>query len=397
VLVAVLLIGVLTYYLTLTTRPEISNLSPTPNSMQNPGVVELEANVVSQREIEAAQFSIDGKDVDTALERIGDNQWHVSHQDIFDRGERQVLLKVTDDSGRTTEHSWSFQSGGDLIEPRLVLTSPPPDVYLSPGRNGITIEATTFADIDEIVVTFNGDEVITTVEDIEAGSEYSHQDDIDVHDWQIQAVSRIESGPLDVEARIIDEFGAESSAQWRLSIALSEDSANARFFEQTGEYVVEPFLSYWEENDGDDVIGPPVGPAFAESGGELQQYFRYARLEIDGEGEVHRGLIGREMFGDPEAPPDRAPGSGSRQFDATGHYIRGTVREFWEDHGGLGAFGYPISQEFDTETGYAQYFERALIEVVVLGSYELVELSPLGEQLYEEYRLDPEARSNDDS
>jgi hypothetical protein len=396
VVVAILLIAVLTYYLTLTTRPEISGLLPAPNSSPNPGVVELEARVTSQRGVESAQFFVDGSEVQTSFEQVDDGQWLVTHQAVFERGERQVLLRVTDGSGRSAEHSWTFQSGGDLIEPRMVLRSPPPSVYLSPGRNGITIQATTFADIDHVEVLFNEEEVDTSIEEIESGSEYTHQDDLNVYDWEIQAASRIESGPVNVQARIIDEFGAEAVAEWSIRIALSEASANARFFEQTGEYIVEPFLSYWIDNDGNATIGPPVGPAFSEGDGELSQFFRYARLELDSDENVHRGLIGREIFGDPEMPPDRSPGSGARQFDATGHYIRGTIRDFWEDNGGLGTFGYPISQQFETETGYAQYFERALIDVIVLGNYEIVELAPLGERLYDEYRFEGAPGSDDD-
>jgi hypothetical protein len=396
VVVAILLIAILTYYLTLTTRPEISELSPIPNSSPSPGVVELEARVTSQRAITDAQFYVDGIEVETAFEQISDGQWLVSHEDVFERGDREVLLHVTDSSGRSSEHSWTFQSGGDLIEPRMVLSSPPSDVYLSPGRNGITIQVTTFAGIDQVKIRFNDEEVEPSIEAIEAGSEYSHQDNLDVFDWEIQAASTIETGPLNIRAQVIDEFGAEAVAEWNIRIALSDDTANARFFEQTGEYVVEPFLSYWKENDGNTSIGPPVGPAFSEGDGELRQFFRYARLELDSEENVNRGLIGREMFGDPELPPDRAPGSGARQFDATGHYIRGTLRDFWEDNGGLGTFGYPISQEFETDQGYAQYFERALIEVIVLGNYEIVELAPLGERLYEEYRFDPDYGADDD-
>jgi hypothetical protein len=387
--VAILLIGVLSYYLTLTTRPEISEISPAPNSEQIPGLVEVEALITSQRAIEEAEFLFDGESVSPQLEEEGDNRWRVSHEQIFDRGDREVILRVTDSSGRTAEHSWTFGSGGDLINPRLALMSPPSDVQVAPGRNGVVFQATTFADIDEVEVTFDGEPVAAEVEELEEGTEYSQQDDMPIFDWEVRAESRLQGGETRINVRVTDIHGATSESAWNVAVAPDEESADARYFDQSGEYVVEPFLEFWDENNGDVTIGAPVGPPIAEGDGEQHQYFRYARLELDTEGVVHRGLIGREIFGSPENPPDRQPGNNARQFDATGHYIQGTIREFWEDNGELSAFGYPLSQQFETEDGYAQYFERALVEVIVLGSYEIVELAPLGEQLYEARLLEP--------
>jgi thermitase len=82
-----------------------------------------------------------------------------------------------------------------------------------------------------------------------------------------------------------------------------------------------------------------------------------------------------------EAPaPAPAPGNqafvpvtwdgaaGVRFFPETGHTLRGTFRAFWEKHGGLPIFGFPISEEF-TEQGenganyIVQYFERHRLEL----------------------------------
>lgn len=49
---------------------------------------------------------------------------------------------------------------------------------------------------------------------------------------------------------------------------------------------------------------------------------------------------------------------------ATGHYMRGVFRDFWEQNGGLANFGYPLTEEYsDTRSGRVyQYFERARFE-----------------------------------
>ena len=49
---------------------------------------------------------------------------------------------------------------------------------------------------------------------------------------------------------------------------------------------------------------------------------------------------------------------------ATGHYVRGVFRDYWDKNGGLPIFGYPITDEYiDTKSGkVVQYFERARFE-----------------------------------
>ncbi len=53
----------------------------------------------------------------------------------------------------------------------------------------------------------------------------------------------------------------------------------------------------------------------------------------------------------------------SRYFDETGFWVQGPFREYWESHGGLFVFGYPITGVFQHSDGlYKQYFERAIFE-----------------------------------
>ena len=70
-------------------------------------------------------------------------------------------------------------------------------------------------------------------------------------------------------------------------------------------------------------------------------------------------------------PTSRVPDpqqAGVRWFAATGHTLRGTFLDYWDKHGGLAQFGYPITEEF-TEPGptankpvVVQYFERNRFE-----------------------------------
>jgi hypothetical protein len=55
-------------------------------------------------------------------------------------------------------------------------------------------------------------------------------------------------------------------------------------------------------------------------------------------------------------------------FAATGHTLSGAFKAYWEAHGGLAQFGYPITEEYqevsltDGKTYTTQYFERARFE-----------------------------------
>jgi vancomycin resistance protein YoaR len=49
-------------------------------------------------------------------------------------------------------------------------------------------------------------------------------------------------------------------------------------------------------------------------------------------------------------------------FPQTGHTLGGAFEWFWQSHGGLAIFGYPISEEFVEQGVLVQYFERARFE-----------------------------------
>ena len=51
-----------------------------------------------------------------------------------------------------------------------------------------------------------------------------------------------------------------------------------------------------------------------------------------------------------------------RYFPETGHSVRGGFLEFFETHGGLPIFGYPITDEFVEDGMTVQYFEKARLE-----------------------------------
>ena len=67
--------------------------------------------------------------------------------------------------------------------------------------------------------------------------------------------------------------------------------------------------------------------------------------------------------------PPTAPESDVLYFKETGHFLSRGFKEYWQSHGGLAYFGYPLTEEFadvapDGQQITAQYFERSKLEYV---------------------------------
>jgi peptidoglycan/xylan/chitin deacetylase (PgdA/CDA1 family) len=148
-----------------------------------------------------------------------------------------------------------------------------------------------------------------------------------------------------------------------VSVAADAPVSPVAYDDLTGHNVREPFLSYWYNHGGDDVIGPPISEAFME-GGATVQYFQSVRLDLQKDGTVQPGPLGREASGGrtdgPFAPiavlppdsPDR------RGFTESHHTIAYAMRRYWEAHDGASLLGLPIAEEFGQDGMSVQFFER---------------------------------------
>jgi hypothetical protein len=144
--------------------------------------------------------------------------------------------------------------------------------------------------------------------------------------------------------------------------------ARSRFFPETGYSVQSGFLDYWETHGQLDVFGYPISGEFSQNGVTVQ-YFQRARMEWRPSNppayRVQLGLLGSELHGptDPPVPNWVTPwNSRARYFPATGHIVTEGFLEFFDVHGGLDIFGYPIG-EAQMEGGMVvQWFQRAKME-----------------------------------
>jgi hypothetical protein len=177
-----------------------------------------------------------------------------------------------------------------------------------------------------------------------------------------------------------------------------------QYFPQTGQTVSDPFLSYWRANGGLRIFGYPISPAryeFDPATGKalFVQWFERARFEQHQESagtphEIQLSLLGRQFTVERQDEPDFQPiapfasTADTRFFPETGHSLSVGFKQFWEQHGGLAIFGYPISEAFpaqdpiDGQWYSVQYFERARFEYHPYNAPDYqIELGLLGRQL----------------
>jgi len=161
-----------------------------------------------------------------------------------------------------------------------------------------------------------------------------------------------------------------------------------QFFPQTGYWMRGAMWKYWQQHGGLDQQGYPISEESIEpdrlNPGQFHstQYFERAVFEQHPENagtpyEILLTQLGtyryKARYGEfgEDAPPQTAnktPGQ-SQFFPETSHWVGGRFLQYWQQHGGLTQFGYPISDEFveksDLDPGKSytvQYFERAVFE-----------------------------------
>jgi hypothetical protein len=174
------------------------------------------------------------------------------------------------------------------------------------------------------------------------------------------------------------------------------DSPHARYFPETGHYVRQPFLGFFAEQGGETIFGYPITEPFVQDGRTVQ-YFQRARLELHPENprpyQVEPSLLNELLERrTPPLPATVAPPTGTpqrRYYPQTGHSLSFAFLHFFDAHGGLDAFGYPIGEPFLENGAITQDFQRA--RFTWCPQYrpgERVRLAPLGEIYFQAERLD---------
>jgi hypothetical protein len=164
-----------------------------------------------------------------------------------------------------------------------------------------------------------------------------------------------------------------------LSSIPAQAQTTERCFVETGFCISGRIRRYWEQHGGLEIFGYPITNVRIQTNGDTwtgpTQWFERDRLEDHANEQlgVLAGRLGAELLVRKGIPwtfnPNTAPPRADcRRFVETGYRICGSYLRYWEQHGGLERFGYPISNEqildatvrtFRSE----QYFERRRMEL----------------------------------
>lgn len=166
-----------------------------------------------------------------------------------------------------------------------------------------------------------------------------------------------------------------------LSQILAQAPAPRVHFAETGLAVRGAFLDYFQTHGGLKRFGYPLSGELSH-GAEIVQVFEYGALarSVDRPAEVRLLAMGERLG-------RRAPGlsqseiSGRYSFahlyyPQTGHAVAFAFRDYYASHGGVSAFGYPISEPLVENGRIVQYFQGARLEWDTEG----VHLGQLGEE-----------------
>ncbi len=147
-----------------------------------------------------------------------------------------------------------------------------------------------------------------------------------------------------------------------------------RCFEETGYCIAGAIRAYWEQNGGLSVFGYPITEQRAETIEGMTfpvQWFERDRLEDHGAQGVMAGRLGADILAQRGTPWESYPqvesaAEGCTFFPETSHSVCEPFLSYWQQHGGLERFGYPITQAMEETigdwTGTVQYFERRRME-----------------------------------
>lgn len=170
--------------------------------------------------------------------------------------------------------------------------------------------------------------------------------------------------------------------------AAHADQAGAPvFFSETGHTLAYQFRQFYERHGGRVVFGFPVSEVFIEEHRPVQ-YFAQAKLAWHADQtRVQMAPLGRWAAQGREHLPAFQPAgtavAGGLFLPQSGHSVREPFLPFWQAHGGVDVFGYPISEAFEEhavpsgQTRTVQYFERARLEWHP-GAAQPVQVSDLG-------------------
>jgi hypothetical protein len=178
-------------------------------------------------------------------------------------------------------------------------------------------------------------------------------------------------------------------------IVSAQDGSGSKYFSQTGHYITGEFLEkYTSVEDPYLFYGYPITDAFIDSSGVKVQYFEKARFELHPQSapelRVHVSHLGVFIYTPGEMVPIPATLPKCLDFQEVPYQVCYDFQEFFEQHGGVAQFGYPISNLESHDSMFVQYFQQARFEWHPgLPPGERVRLTDLGRRYFNKTGEDP--------
>lgn len=146
--------------------------------------------------------------------------------------------------------------------------------------------------------------------------------------------------------------------------------ARSRYFAETGHNVQGFFLDFYEAHGDLDVFGHPLTEQFRNDQQLLVQFFQRAVMEYRPWNkpayQVQLALLGDLLgHGLPRVPEPKIKVSAvksSRYYPQTGHSVEQPFLTYFDAHGGVYIFGYPVAEPFVEDGRLVQYFQRTRME-----------------------------------
>lgn len=169
-----------------------------------------------------------------------------------------------------------------------------------------------------------------------------------------------------------------------------------RYFADTGHHVTGEFLTYYESFENPTAaFGSPITDIFQDEKGNLKQYFEHSLFELDirqpDELKVQRAHLGELLHQENPGQPFPLPRSTPhcKFFSETGFQVCAEFLDFFEAHGGVAVFGFPVSEIEFQEGMFVQYFQLARLERhPELAPAQRIQLSDLGRIYFERAKED---------
>ncbi|MBE0681236.1 MAG: hypothetical protein IH589_04920 [Anaerolineales bacterium] len=181
------------------------------------------------------------------------------------------------------------------------------------------------------------------------------------------------------------------SASWGSVRAQAEDS---KYFSETGHNVKGEFFKFYSSNPNATFLyGYPITEEFTSKDGNTVQYFQRARFEFHRnlpEGQrIQLSTLGQFTYIS-TGPLNVANSFACRLYTETGFSVCFAFLEFFDEYGGVGQFGYPISGFEYHENKIVQYFQKARLEWQPwMAEGQRVVVSDLGRMYFEKLGEDP--------